>query len=120
VIDENTGLLTGLPPKEAVSAAQELEVVASGDNGTIIFHGELVVYHGAAFRDNPGVDFYDTPFNNKAKQYRNDLNGDLAGEIQFLQSHAVAPLHKDNLVENSSDETQSVYRSDVVAKREAL
>src|SRR5699024_5059166 len=69
VIDENTGLLTGLPPKEAVSAAQELEVVASGDNGTIIFHGELVVYHGAAFRDNPGVDFYDTPFNNKAKQY---------------------------------------------------
>lgn len=117
---DNEGAIVGTPTDNDASAGVVIAVAAKNNKKQIIAESQLIVRHGAAFFDTADVDYYDLPFNGAARQYRNDLIGELEGEVQFVQSHAVAPLHEQNVAQDSGDETNSVYRSDVVAKREAL
>src|SRR5699024_4822664 len=126
-IDSKTGEIFGTPSAADITAYAPVELEIKGTlasspekTKTITFSGHLSVHHTSAILKNKRTDFYHMPFNSEPSQYRNDLTGDLAGEVQFIQSHAVAPLHEQNVAPDSGDETQSVYSSDVVAKREAI
>lgn len=129
-LDAETGLLSGTPSAEDVTAHAPLKVIAMSATSTFDDEGvttisavddSMVVLHVAALDNNQKVDFYDTPFDGKAREYRNDLsNGDLKGEVQFLQTHAAAPSKDVNYFVDENDELKSQYTPNIVALRETL
>ncbi|MGC8120242.1 M66 family metalloprotease [Marinobacter sp. VGCF2001] len=75
--------------------------------------------YAAAYADGPAYDFYSTDFDGNPRALRNDLSGgELRGEVQFVQTHSVAPAN--NYERNQGDETQSTYRPRLIALRDAL
>lgn len=118
-LDPVTGAISGIPGEEDVTAGVELSLTAT--DGAL--QGEatvaLKVEHGAAYRQREALDFYAVDGEGKPRALRNDLSGGtLQGEVQFVQSHSVRPRH--NFVQNTQDETQSVYSPKLTALREAL
>lgn len=123
--DEDKQQIVGTPTHSDVSAYQPFEVRVSGELGgekfARTYEGHFVVYHTAAVRKNNKIDYYDTPFDNQARQYRNDLQqSELKGEVQFLQTHASTPSKEINHHVVKNDETKSQYMPNIVALREAL
>ncbi len=64
------------------------------------------------------IGFYDQQFGGEKRTLRNDLNGELQGEVQFMQSHNVRP--NGNFQRDAGDETSSIYNPRLVALRESL
>ncbi len=115
-VDQKTGAIYGKPTANGTSKVI-IEATKSGE--TVVFEGEIVVENADLYMKNPNrTSFYDKDANNNQRVLRNDLQGDLAGEVQFVQSHSVAP--NGNYQKNSADETKSRYMPNVVAQRDAL
>lgn len=119
-LNKQTGLITGTPSAADVSASVSFSVELVQEDQRLVFVGSLAVLHSSALADSGKIDFYDQPFDGHARPYRNDLTGALAGEVQFVQTHAMAPEHAVNFLENKDDQTKSQYMPDIVALRDAL
>ncbi|WP_165823651.1 M66 family metalloprotease [Marinobacter litoralis] len=118
-IDPETGLIAGIPGPEDASAESPVSVIVSNDSRRLVLKGTIVVEHAEAFLEQPALDFYSTNFEGEPRALRNDLSGGaLAGEVQFVQSHSVAPAG--NYERNIGDETQSRYMPKLTALRDAL
>ncbi|MFV8572024.1 M66 family metalloprotease [Marinobacter sp. SBS5] len=118
-IDSETGLISGTPGPEDASAETPISVTVSSNSRRLILKGAIVVEHAEAFLEQPALDFYSTNFEGEPRAFRNDLSGGaLAGEVQFVQSHSVAPAG--NFERNPADETQSRYMPKLTALRDAL
>lgn len=121
-VDSN-GAIVGTPAEDSVAAWLPITVTATSIDKIITATGHMVVEHGAAtlaYTDDYKniLDYYATTWNGKKRQLRNDLTGDLEGEIQFIQSHTAAP--NNNWQENKQDQTQSIYRPNLVSWRDVL
>ncbi|WP_323753300.1 M66 family metalloprotease [Marinobacter sp.] len=118
-ITPETGLISGTPGPEDASAETPISVTVSNGSRRLILSGHLEVEHAEAFLEQPALDFYSTNFEGEPRALRNDLSGGaLAGEVQFVQSHSVAPAN--NYERNTGDETQSRYMPKITALRDAL
>lgn len=82
------------------------------------YRGLLSIHNDASYQSLAARDFYSKDFDGNARVLRNDLDGELAAEIQFVQSHSVAP--NGNFSQNKADETKSRYMPMLTAQREAL
>ncbi len=116
-LDEATGTITGRPGD---ATAARLPVVIEASNGTqaAVLTGSLKVEHAAAYSRQAPLDFYARDYDGKPRILRNDLSGDLQGEVQFVQTHSVAPAG--NFERNEADETQSKYMPRLTALRNSL
>jgi len=119
-LDTQTGLITGTPSEADVSAKVTFSVEQIQGEQVTVFNGTLVVLHSAALANNSKIDFYDTPFDGHPRPYRNDLTGSLKGEVQFVQTHSMAPTNTVNYHVNKDDQTKSQYMPDSIALRSAL
>lgn len=121
-VDAN-GAIVGTPGEGSATAWLPITVTATSTDKIITATGHMVVEHGAAtiaYTDDYKniLDYYATTYNGEKRQLRNDLTGALQGEIQFIQSHTAAP--NNNWKENKQDQTQSIYRPNLVSLRDAL
>lgn len=115
-VDEQTGALSGTP---ATRGPVAVTVAASSDNGDErLFEGTLAVAAAEQYLGTDLIDFYAKDYDGNERLLRNDLTGDLAAEIQFVQSHSVAA--NGNYQVDSGDQTRSRYMPKLVAQREAL
>ncbi len=115
-IDPKTGAIYGKPTKTGKSS---IVIEAKKSGKIVVFKGEIIVDNAGLYMKNPNLNsFYDKDENNNNRVLRNDLQGELAGEIQFVQSHSIAP--NSNYQKNSADETKSRYMPNIVAQRDAL
>ncbi len=114
-LDANTGTLTGMAAEPGQYA---LELQRTDGEQKSRFKGELTVVVGEAYQGGDKIDFYQLNFDGHTRTLRNDLSGDLDAEVQFVQSHSVAP--NGNYQRNEADERQSRYMPRLVAQREAL
>lgn len=118
-IDPATGEITGNPEADDVSAKVPVSIEATNGKHTVTLSGSLQVEHTAAYLPNTARDFYSQDFEGNKRGLRNDLSGgELRGEVQFVQTHSVAPAN--NFERNQADETQSKYMPRVTALRDAL
>lgn len=114
-LDEQTGLISGIPDHAGLA---DIHIEMSNGAHSRQFRGQLSVENDAIYK-NPGRrDFYANDFSGSPRTLRNDLDGGLAAEIQFVQSHAVAP--NGNFAQNKADESQSRYMPMLTAQRNAL
>ncbi|ASP37557.1 hypothetical protein CHH28_02200 [Bacterioplanes sanyensis] len=114
-LNATTGAISGI----AGSAGdQVIEVEAVQGEVHSRYRGTLTIEAAEAYQSNDKIDFYARNYDGQARTLRNDLRGELAGEIQFVQSHSVAPAG--NFQRNTGDETQSRYMPRLVAQRDAL
>ncbi|RZF83180.1 hypothetical protein EXT46_06955 [Pseudoalteromonas sp. CO325X] len=107
--------VTGKPTHPGVF---NIKVKVASDEQQWLFSGEIAIEDHNTYLSRDVIDFYARDYSYQPRQLRDDLSGELAAEIQFVQSHAVAP--NNNYQRNSSDETLSRYMPSVVAQREAL
>lgn len=114
-LDPVSGAITGTP---AQPQSGRVQIVASNGTDTLRYSGELRVEDAARYQGRNLRDFYATGYDQKPRRLRNDLSGDLAAEIQFVQTHSIAPAG--NYRRNTQDETQSRYMPRLVAQRDAL
>ncbi len=115
-VDEQTGALSGTPAARGTVA---VTVSVSSDNGDErLFEGTLAIAAAEQYLGANLIDFYARDYDGNERLLRNDLSGGLAAEIQFIQSHSVAPAG--NYQVDSGDQTQSRYMPRLVAQREAL
>lgn len=119
-VDKRTGYISGTPSKDDISAYQEIEIELTTETTRQLLETHIAVRHVETLSDDTRIDFYDRPFDNKPRSYRNDLIGNLAGEVQFVQTHSVAPKHEDNLRIIEEDQKKSQYKPDLVALRDTL
>ena len=117
-INPETGVVSGTPGSEDVTSDTSFTITALGGQQKFRATGSLRVQHSAAFEEFDGLDFNATDYEGQPRQRRNDLTGELAGEVQFVQSHSIRP--SGNYQPNRQDETQSIYQPDLVALRESL
>lgn len=114
-LDAATGRISGTPLQEG-SAPIAIEV--SNGSATAVYLGQLQIDRASDFTRLGLRSFYSQDFDGNPRQLRNDLQGALAAEIQFVQSHAVAP--NGNFLQNKADETKSRYMPKLTAQREAM
>lgn len=120
-LDAKTGEISGTPTAADVTAKTIFQVkMKQEDDAVIIFNGSMAILHSAALASSNKIDFYDTPFDEHPRFYRNDLEGALKGEVQFVQTHSMAPERKFNYYVNPDDHTKSQYMPSTIALREAL
>lgn len=81
-------------------------------------NGVINVYDGSSYLASTAIGFYDHQFGGANRVLRNDLFGQVEGEVQFMQSHNVRP--NGNFQRDTGDETISIYSPRLVALREAL
>ncbi|MBK1872243.1 ricin-type beta-trefoil lectin domain protein [Marinobacter sp. 1-3A] len=118
-VDARTGIISGTPGPEHASAQVELSIAASNDSHRLILMDTIKVEHAGAFLSPPALDFYAKDFDGNPREPRNDLSGgELEGEVQFVQSHSVAPAN--NFERNTTDETKSKYMPRLTALRDTL
>ncbi|MCD8522161.1 MAG: M66 family metalloprotease [Saccharospirillaceae bacterium] len=117
-IDSNSGVIRGTPGADDASAAVNVTLNLTLDDLSVSQPVTLTVRHGAEYKTAAGIDFYAEQFGGGERPLRNDLNGNLQGEVQFVQSHSVRPAN--NYVRDSGDETNSIYSPRLVALRDAL
>jgi len=117
-IDEENGALWGTPQEEDAHAAQHVRIATCSDNDTRVWSGTFRVEMNAKYRNHSGYDAYAHTYDGESRKLRDDLQGDLHAEIQFVQSHASAP--SGNHIVNEDDQTQSIYMPSITAQREAL
>lgn len=122
-VDATTGIISGTPGPEDASAQVEFSITASNGSHRLILTDSIQVEHAAAFLSPPALDFYAKDFDGNPREPRNDLSGagleaGLEGEVQFVQSHSVAPAN--NFEENKADQTKSKYMPRLTALRDTL
>ena len=118
-INPETGVISGTPGPKDATAETPLTVTVSNGSRRLVLNGSIKVEHAGAFLEQPALDFYSTDFNGEPRALRNDLSGGaLTGEVQFVQSHSVAPAG--NYERNTGDEAQSRYMPRITALRDAL
>ncbi|WP_298450749.1 M66 family metalloprotease [uncultured Marinobacter sp.] len=118
-VDAATGIISGTPGPEDASAQVDLSITASNGSHRLILNDSIQVAHAAAFLNPPALDFYAKDFDGNPREPRNDLSGgELEGEVQFVQSHSVAPAK--NFERNTTDETKSKYMPRLTALRDTL
>lgn len=122
-VDAATGIISGTPGPEDASAQVELSITASNGSHRLILTDSIQVEHAAAFLNSQALDFYAKDFDGNPRALRNDLSGaglegGLEGEVQFVQSHSVAPAK--NFERNTTDETKSKYMPRLTALRDTL
>lgn len=116
-IAPDTGVISGTP--DVARAAVSITVSATTGNKRYQADALLKVEHAAVYKGDDVLDFYSKDFDGNSRILRDDLSGGiLQGEVQFVQSHSVAPAG--NFERNKADETQSKYMPKLVALREAL
>lgn len=115
-LDPATGVISGTPTAAASGQQFVLEQTLAGQ--TERFSGSLTIAAAEPYLSRSLTDFYSRDFDGQARSLRNDLNGDLAAEIQFVQSHSVAP--DGNYQRNQEDETLSRYMPELTAQRDAM
>ncbi len=113
--DEKTLTISGTPTHHSLD---DITLVMKSKQQTWLLQGAIAVKDSAAYLGNNALDFYSKTYDGTERVLRNDLVGDLAGEVQFVQSHSVAP--NNNYNRNTADESQSRYMPRLVAQREAL
>lgn len=114
-VNASTGEIYGTPP-QAGSAPIAIEV--SNGSATAVYSGTLQIDQASDFARPALRSFYAQDFDGNSRILRNDLQGGLAAEIQFVQSHSVAP--NGNSQQNKADETKSRYMPKLTAQREAM
>ena len=117
-IDSNSGVIRGTPDADDASAAVNVTLSLALADLSVSQPVTLAVHHGAEYKTAASVDFYAEQFGGGERPLRNNLSGNLQGEVQFVQSHSVRPAN--NFVRDSGDETNSVYSPRLVAQRDAL
>lgn len=117
-IDAQTGQLSGIPSDIDAHAERPLRIAHCSDQSTSIWEGSFRTEDNAKYRDPEGYDAYAKDYDGNERTLRNDLEGTLRAEVQFLQSHSSAPDERDTI--NEADQTQSRYMPAITAQREAL
>jgi hypothetical protein len=115
-LNKESGEISGLAKSIESSISFNVEADISGKRSE--YELSLVVEPASKYRYSENNDFYDKDYDGNARHYRNDLIGSFAAEVQFVQSHSVAP--NNNFQQNKLDETQSRYMPRPVALRDAL
>ncbi len=113
--DEKSLTISGTPAQQGLD---DVALMVKNNQQTWLLQGTVDVKDSAQYLGNNALDFYSKAYDGSARVLRNDLTGDLAAEVQFVQSHSVAP--NNNYNRNTADESQSRYMPRLVAQREAL
>ena len=114
-LNASTGEIYGTPPQ---AGSAQLAIEVSNGSVSAVYSGTLTIDQDADFARSALRSFYAQDFDGNPRQLRNDLQGGLAAEVQFVQSHAVAP--NGNFQRNTADETKSRYMPKLTAQREAM
>ena len=115
-LNPSTGVISGTPP--AAHPGYNITITLRYNGQQKSLNVLLPVLAAEQFDINASRDYYAEKFGGGVRALRNDLQGTLAGEVLFLQSHSVRPAG--NFNRDSGDETRSVYSPRLVALREAL
>lgn len=107
--------LTGVPQQVG---RDTMTLLAKNNQQTWVVSGELESKDKQAYLATSLLDFYSKDFDGALRQLRNDVSGGIAAEVQFVQSHSVAP--NTNFKRNATDESKSRYMPSLVAQRDAL
>ncbi|WP_423187207.1 M66 family metalloprotease [Alishewanella sp. d11] len=113
--DEKNRTISGFPDQLGIN---KVALLAKSNKHTWILQGEIIVKDSNQYAPRNLIDFYSKNYDGAPRLIRNDLTGALSGEVQFIQSHSVAP--NNNFNRNTTDETQSRYMPNLVALRDAL
>ena len=81
---------------------------------TWLVQGTIDIQDSARYLAKNAIDFYSKNYDGALRTLRNDLDGTLAAEVQFVQSHSVAP--NNNFNRNTGDESKSRYMPRLVAR----
>lgn len=116
-IDIRSGQIKGTPGTQDEGV---FDITLSLTVGALLAEAQatIKVRHGASYLTTNAIGFYDQKFGGGERLLRNDLTGNLQGEVQFIQSHNVRP--NNNFQQDSGDEARSIYSPKLVALREAL
>ncbi|MGR6873564.1 M66 family metalloprotease [Pseudomonas sp. HK3] len=117
-IDSITGSIKGTATAADVHAGHAFTLKAARGLAQVSLKSSLTVEHTASLLTPDSLDFYATDFAGNIRPVVNHLNGDLTGQVKFVQSHSVDP--NSNFEQHAGDETQSRYMPRIVALREAL
>lgn len=117
-IDPATGQLHGTPQLHDAHAHQKVRIASCTGDVKRIWNTSIRTALDVKYRNTGGYDAYAFTYQGETRKLRDDLRGELAAEIQFLQSHASAPAQ--NHVVHADDQTQSRYMPSITANREAL
>jgi hypothetical protein len=107
--------LTGVPQQVG---RDTMTLMAKNNQQTWVISGQLESKDKQAYLTPSLLDFYSKDMDGAPRQLRHDVSGGIAAEVQFVQSHSVAP--NNNFERNTADETKSRYMPSLVAQREAL
>lgn len=113
--DEKTLTISGTPD---LQGSEKISLMVKNNQQTWLVQGTLDVQDSARYLARNTIDFYSKNYDGAARTLRNDLDGTLAAEIQFVQSHSVAP--NTNFSRDTADETKSRYMPRIVAQRDTL
>lgn len=119
-LDINTGVVSGTPGPDDVTAHHPFTLTVTTDAGSSAQEQVLRVLPTTTYLTDDTVLAFDaTDYDGNARKIRNDLSGgSLKGQVTFAQSHTVKP--NNNVVRDQGDETRSVYKPKPVALRDAL
>lgn len=116
--DAEQGVIWGRPLAEDVGNNIAFTLQAQHQGVRVSHTAYLTVRAGEQFDTAAEHGFYEHGFGGITRTYRNDLQGELAAEVLFLQSHTVRP--RGNFERDAGDETRSVYAPSLVPLRSAL
>lgn len=116
-INNQTGQILGTPSKHD-GGASEITLYLTMEKATSSKSTTLTVQPSGANIESNAIGYYDQQFGGGERSLRNDLIGEIEGEVQFMQSHNVRP--NNNFQRDSGDETKSIYSPRLVALRDAL
>lgn len=113
--DEKTLTISGTPD---LQGAEKVSLMVKNNQQTWLVQGTIDIQDSARYLAKNAIDFYSKNYDGALRTLRNDLDGTLAAEVQFVQSHSVAP--NNNFNRNTGDETKSRYMPRLVAQRDTL
>ncbi len=113
--DDKTLTISGTPD---LQGSEKISLMVKNNQQTWLVQGSVDVQDSAPYLAKNTIDFYGKNYDGAQRTLRNDLEGTLAAEVQFVQSHSVAP--NTNFKRDTADETKSRYMPRIVAQREAL
>jgi len=116
-IDRQTGRILGTPSKHD-GGTSEITLYLTMDKTTSSITTTLKVLPSGAYIESNAIGYYDQQFGGGERSLRNDLIGEIEGEVQFMQSHNVRP--NSNFQRDAGDETKNIYSPRLVALRDAL
>ncbi|WP_080756353.1 M66 family metalloprotease [Aeromonas hydrophila] len=107
----------GTPGKDDVGEHEIVLVASDGVNKTRK-KWTVIVENGEKYDAINAHDFYELDNDNKHRNLSNDLQGNLAANVQFVQSHSIKA--NNNAHQDKDNELNSRYMPDLVPERSAL